>query len=370
VGATTANAVGATLDNLTSGTTLYTSMLTESDTYGADLLPPVEGIKVLVDSKWNVASRSEVAVPTWPDEISCYSGYEMLFPDEWSTFPSVIDPDDLTEAATLMFPVQIDFSTTATQMAYTYTRTGYAYRSYNEFPGTVWDVSDPDNPRQVNIAYSVNSGDATNGDDWDIDDNPSGADTQHYTWILSSDYSGATADAVYTTGAMSVMSSGNADIVWHTYPGLTDTLAPGEMAADRLDGLSALLDYQRPPEPGTVYEFNTTAPAFDEDTVDMDQIKVVPNPYRVFANWDRSPIERKIQFINVPPNCNVEIYTLTGEFVAGLEHGASYASGSIGVVEWPLWTYEYTEVAYGLYLYVVKTFDGKFKKVGKFAIIR
>lgn len=26
--------------------------------------------------------------------------------------------------------------------------------------------------------------------------------------------------------------------------------------------------------------------------------------------------------------------------------------------------------SYGLYLYVVKTFDGKFKKVGKFAIIR
>jgi hypothetical protein len=221
--------------------------------------------------------------------------------------------------------------------------------------------------------YTVNDIDGTNGDEWDIDIDgaSSTADSYHRSAVLRSDYSGATPDTAYTTGTKNSARYGNLDYVWQFLSALSDTFTAQYPTTEAyLHGNSVYLNYERPPMPGAQYDFSVTAPEFDEDLVDMDQIRVVPNPYRVFADWDRSEIERKIQFINVPPNCTVEIYTLTGEFVASLEHGASYSSGSIGVVEWPLWSYEYTEVAYGLYLYVVKTFDGKFKKVGKFAIIR
>jgi hypothetical protein len=77
-------------------------------------------------------------------------------------------------------------------------------------------------------------------------------------------------------------------------------------------------------------------------------------------------------------NSEISIYTLAGELVAILDHhgdaeavagGRQYNSNRVGTVDWNIWTYEFTEAAYGLYIYVVKTDDGD-TKVGKFAIIR
>jgi hypothetical protein len=365
------NTLGVTLENLTSGQTLYQSVLPEDALYGTDLLPVREGVQVLVDSRFNVTDKDDRLDPVYPSVITPNSSYEMRYPDGWFQ-SSDTDSDDLTDVTTRLFPVRIDFDTTATQMAYTYTRGGYAYRSYNEFPGTAWDVSDPASPRQVNIVYTVQSGDATNGDNWDIDTNPSGGDSRHYSGILRSDYSGAAPDTAYTTGGtMDNYSGGGLDFVWHFWPGLTDTFTAAFPTTEAyLHGTSISFNYEVPIAPGIQYEFSTTAPAFQDSLVDMSEIMVVPNPYRVFADWDRNPNERKIQFTNLPPNSRVNIYTITGELVTSLDHGANYNSAELGTVEWNLWSYEFTEVAYGLYIYVVKTADGKYKKVGKFAIIR
>jgi len=129
---------------------------------------------------------------------------------------------------------------------------------------------------------------------------------------------------------------------------------------------------------GSSYAFSTIAPALSESLIDYDDIKVVPNPYYVHAEWDQSVNQRKIMFTHVPADCTIDIYTLSGELVASLDHSGSaadivgskgYNSDRIGTVVWNIWTYEFTEAAFGLYLYVVKTSDGV-KKVGKFAIIR
>ena len=77
-------------------------------------------------------------------------------------------------------------------------------------------------------------------------------------------------------------------------------------------------------------------------------------------------------FTHVPAECTVDIYNLAGELVASLDHTGSvtategergYSSDRIGRVEWNIWIYEFTEAAFGLYIYVVKKF-------GKFAVIR
>ncbi|MFC1530444.1 hypothetical protein ACFL6R_06995, partial [Gemmatimonadota bacterium] len=103
-----------------------------------------------------------------------------------------------------------------------------------------------------------------------------------------------------------------------------------------------------------------------------------PNPYYIYADWDQGDYRRKIQFTNVPANSTITIFTLSGEMVAELDHhgsatavagGRGYNSDRIGTVDWNLWSYEFTEVSYGIYLYIVKTDSGR-KKVGKFAIIR
>jgi hypothetical protein len=120
---------------------------------------------------------------------------------------------------------------------------------------------------------------------------------------------------------------------------------------------------------GQTFNFETTEATSVEAEADLDLIKAVPNPYFIFARWDRDENARKIEFTNVPPNSTVDIYTISGELVASLLHDGTYHSDKVGSVYWKLWTFEYTEAAYGLYIFVVKTDDGR-TKIGKFAIIR
>lgn len=131
-------------------------------------------------------------------------------------------------------------------------------------------------------------------------------------------------------------------------------------------------------EAGTSFTFTTTQSSLTDSLVTLDDIMVVPNPYYIYADWDNSVNRRKIQFTNVPMNSEIQIYTLSGELVAVLDHhgdatavagGRQYNSNRVGTVDWNIWTYEFTEAAYGLYVYIVKTDDGK-TKIGKFAIIR
>ncbi len=383
-----------TLDNVTAGTTVFSDLLPDDGTYGSGLLPIVDGLQIIVDSNFNSADADphDRINYTFPADWAPFGGYEQLYGNDWFMWSSV-DYTSYADATGNTFPAEVRFSLTNTQNAYRFWRNttsmppgvdNYSFKSYGTFPGTVWDVSDPANPRQVNVAYTVNTGDVTNGDDFDIDDNPLGGSTRHYMGVLTSDYSGATADTMYTTGGSRGYWNGNGnnnpiDIVWATIPGVADTFTAAEPdAATMLDGQTVVYGYDAPVAPGSSYSFSTTAGAIQDTAITMDDIRVVPNPYYILAEWDQSVNRRKIQFTNVPANSTVDIYTLSGELVASLDHHGDsaaptgqkgYNSTTVGTVDWNIWTYEFTEAAYGLYIFVVKTDDGR-TKVGKFAIIR
>jgi len=175
------------------------------------------------------------------------------------------------------------------------------------------------------------------------------------------------------------------DGVWHFVPALEESLDSDDdgvndrrvLLSDIMGSITSL-SLDRPIAPSWQYEFDVTEPVFEDSLINLDDIKVVPNPYYVYAEWDMSNNRRKIQFTNVPMDSEIQIYTLSGELVAILDHhgdstaiagGRGYNSDRIGTVDWNIWTYEFTEAAYGLYIYVVKTDDGR-TKIGKFAIIR
>jgi hypothetical protein len=102
---------------------------------------------------------------------------------------------------------------------------------------------------------------------------------------------------------------------------------------------------------------------------EINQIKVVPNPYLVSALYElefgelrREPI-RQIQFINLPPACTIHIVTVAGDRVKTIEHSAAH-----GTETWDLRADGGREIASGIYLYVVKTKDAQYKNT--FAIIK
>jgi hypothetical protein len=362
------NVIGVTLENLTTNTTLFTSLLPEDEDYGTGLLPITEGLQIEMTTLINANDPWDLIDYDFPPGYDPY--YDMLYGDEWF-MNSELSHNSLSDLANRYTTVEIRFDTTQTQMAYVYNRTGgYFYVAYNEFPGTAWDV-DASPERQINIAYTRQSAKGTNYD-WDIDDDSLGPN-RHYTSVLASDYSGTTPDTAYTTGTKSDWSGSNLDHMWSCIPGMESGLTWRD-----LHGHTLTYMYDHPIGPNWQYEFTTTAPSFDDSIANLQEVKVVPNPYYITAAWDQSVNKRKIQFINVPPNSLIEIYTLSGELVASLDHhgdatatagGRGYNSNRIGTVDWNIWTYEFTEAAYGLYVFVVKTDGGK-TQVGKFAIIR
>ncbi|MCI0495633.1 hypothetical protein L0Z72_11580, partial [candidate division KSB1 bacterium] len=98
---------------------------------------------------------------------------------------------------------------------------------------------------------------------------------------------------------------------------------------------------------------------------DLSQVKVVPNPYLVSAGWELQGEDHRLAFTHLPAQCEIIIFNVTGEVVAILKHDDLHS----GHAFWNLQSHEGMEVASGLYLFVVKTPEGK-KQDGKFVVIR
>lgn len=107
------------------------------------------------------------------------------------------------------------------------------------------------------------------------------------------------------------------------------------------------------------FEFTTSAPT--AAALDLDMIKVWPNPYFGYNPEERTPLENAIHFINLPETATINIYTLAGQLVKTLDHTSGQeeiwnAQNSFNVL-----------VASGVYIAVVSTDDGD--KVLKLAVV-
>ncbi len=145
--------------------------------------------------------------------------------------------------------------------------------------------------------------------------------------------------------------------------------------ADRtlpLKGQKVLIRTSRAFNPSDYFEVRVSPATIETDKellADMlDEVRVVPNPYVVNADWETEQNVRRLRFMFLPAQCDISIYTAAGEKVAKLRH-----DDGTGDEEWNLLNYEGQEVAYGLYLYVIEAKDdsgNKVSKTGKFIIIK
>ena len=105
----------------------------------------------------------------------------------------------------------------------------------------------------------------------------------------------------------------------------------------------------------------------------LNAIKVVPNPYVVTSLFDPyNPYTtsgtgtRLVQFIHLPQQCTIKIYTVDGSLVRTINHNASMRDGS---ESWNLLNRDNMEVAYGVYIYVVDA-PGIGQNIGKIMLIK
>jgi hypothetical protein len=108
----------------------------------------------------------------------------------------------------------------------------------------------------------------------------------------------------------------------------------------------------------------------------LDSVKAVPNPYVMFSQFQLASTQQddaRLMFTHLPPEGELRIFTVSGQFVQQLNWGPEDLSGN-GDLYWNVRTREGTDVAGGLYMYVVTATDpstnATVKKIGKLVIIR
>lgn len=134
-----------------------------------------------------------------------------------------------------------------------------------------------------------------------------------------------------------------------------------------------LVTTKKPFRTGELFEFTTSAPSFDREKAvsGLNQIAVVPNPYVGAASWEPQTSsvgrgERRIYFINLPSECTIRIYSMSGHLVQTIEHRTSRDDGQ---ESWNLVSQDGMDIAFGIYVFHVDA-PGIGKKIGRFAIIK
>jgi hypothetical protein len=108
----------------------------------------------------------------------------------------------------------------------------------------------------------------------------------------------------------------------------------------------------------------------------LDDVYVVPNPYRADAAWDLAetnfePTGRRIKFFNLPMRATIRIFTLAGDHVQTIDHDEGAGDPSErGQASWNLISKNNQDTVSGMYIYHVQDRDSGQETVGKFAIIR
>ena len=108
-------------------------------------------------------------------------------------------------------------------------------------------------------------------------------------------------------------------------------------------------------------------PEFDKNQ--MELIRVVPNPYLVShlaePNLPHGHV-RQLHFTNLPAQCTIRIFTVSGRLVQTLNVNNSIDNDRY---IWDMMTNTNDELPYGIYIYQVSA-PGVGEKVGKFAVIK
>jgi len=122
------------------------------------------------------------------------------------------------------------------------------------------------------------------------------------------------------------------------------------------------------------YRFVAKAGRIDKEKakIDLDKIKVVPNPYAASALWEpqnpytsgRGP--RELHFTHLPAKCRIRIFTVDGELVKEINHDSPYNDGA---EIWDMLSKDKLSISYGIYIYQVEA-PGIGTKIGKFAVIK
>ncbi|MBP2648793.1 MAG: hypothetical protein H6Q77_2417, partial [Gemmatimonadetes bacterium] len=156
-----------------------------------------------------------------------------------------------------------------------------------------------------------------------------------------------------------------------TYTGIVRAAA-GNAAAGTLaagttpTGYTFIPQVRSPGIPGLQVKFTVTSPVSTVASTNLDLTKVhtVPDPYYVTNGYEATTESKILQFVNLPTQAIIRIYTSSGILVQMLEHNSTDYSGSEA---WNLRNRNNQVVASGVYFYMIEAGDAR--RVGRFTVV-
>ena len=103
------------------------------------------------------------------------------------------------------------------------------------------------------------------------------------------------------------------------------------------------------------YTFTTRGYDPEENNVekgqaDHDLIRVIPNPYYAYANYEQNALIHRVKIANLPDQCVVTIYSVNGTKIRQFKKDDS----SVTSIDWDLTNHANTPIASGIYIIHVK----------------
>ena len=156
-----------------------------------------------------------------------------------------------------------------------------------------------------------------------------------------------------------------------TYTGIvraaTGSANDGTLAAGTTPtGYTYTPQIRSPAVPGLQVKFTVAVPTSTVATTNLDLTRVhtVPDPYYVTNGFEATTEAKILQFVNLPTQAIIRIYTSSGILVTLLEHNSTDLSGS---EQWNLRNRNNQVVASGVYFYMIEAGDAR--RVGRFTVV-
>jgi len=103
----------------------------------------------------------------------------------------------------------------------------------------------------------------------------------------------------------------------------------------------------------STYDIATEYNVFEVKKDAMDNIGIVPNPYNAYSSYETNQLDNRVRIINLPPRCEVQIYTLGGNLIRKLTK-----SDSNTYLDWDMKNYAGIPVSSGVYLFHIYSYPG------------
>jgi phage repressor protein C with HTH and peptisase S24 domain len=103
---------------------------------------------------------------------------------------------------------------------------------------------------------------------------------------------------------------------------------------------------------------------------DLEEIQVVPNPYFISHQGQKSPYGAELYFTRLPETCTIDVYTVTGELIKRIEHNeiTSTDPNKVSVDIWDLLSDNNQRVASQALVAVISTPNGA-QTIKNFSVI-